>query len=205
IGSFVNFNILLAMLVGPLRMLGMWIGQAQRATASGERIFEILDQPEEIAERLGARQLPGGGGRIRFRELVFEYEPGLTVLDGVDLEIEPGRTGALIRLSGGQRQRIAIARALLVDPRILILDDATASVDATTEAQIRLGLREAMQGRTTLIIAHRLSTIALADELVVLEEGRVAARGTHEELLESSPVYHEIYEHGLLERQVMDA
>jgi ATP-binding cassette subfamily B protein len=110
-----------------------------------------------------------------------------------------------ITLSGGQRQRIAIARALLVDPRILILDDATASVDATTEAQIRLGLREAMQGRTTLIIAHRLSTIALADELVVLEEGRVAARGTHEELLESSPVYREIYEHGLLERQFMDA
>ena len=110
-----------------------------------------------------------------------------------------------ITLSGGQRQRIAIARALIVDPRILILDDATASVDATTEARIRLGLREAMKGRTTLIIAHRLSTIALADELVVLERGRVAARGTHEALLETSPVYREIYEHGLLERQFMDA
>ena len=72
-----------------------------------------------------------------------------------------------ITLSGGQRQRIAIARALAVDPRILILDDATASVDATTEAQIRAGLREVMSGRTTLIIAHRLSTIALADEIVV--------------------------------------
>ena len=83
-----------------------------------------------------------------------------------------------ITLSGGQRQRIAIARALVLDPRILILDDATASVDATTEARIRLGLREAMQGRTTLIIAHRLSTIALADELVVLDGGRIAARGT---------------------------
>src|SRR5207253_3268835 len=79
-----------------------------------------------------------------------------------------------ITLSGGQRQRIAIARALAVDPRILILDDATASVDATTEARIRVGLREAMRGRTTLIIAHRLSTIALADEVVVLAEGRVA-------------------------------
>ena len=77
-----------------------------------------------------------------------------------------------ITLSGGQRQRIAIARALVLDPRILILDDATASVDATTEAQIRVGLREAMRGRTTLIIAHRLSTIALADELVVLDDGR---------------------------------
>jgi ATP-binding cassette subfamily B protein len=106
-----------------------------------------------------------------------------------------------ITLSGGQRQRIAIARALIVDPRILILDDATASVDATTEALIRAGLREAMEGRTTLIIAHRLSTIALADELVVLDDGGIAARGTHDELLASSDVYREIYEHGLLERE----
>jgi ATP-binding cassette subfamily B protein len=105
-----------------------------------------------------------------------------------------------ITLSGGQRQRLAIARALVVDPRILILDDATASVDATTEARIRDGLRGAMRGRTTIIIAHRLSTIALADEIVVLEEGRVAARGSHDELVDTSPVYREIYQHGLLER-----
>jgi ATP-binding cassette subfamily B protein len=110
-----------------------------------------------------------------------------------------------ITLSGGQRQRIAIARALAVDPRILILDDATASVDATTEARIRAGLREVMRGRTTLIIAHRLSTIALADEIVVLDQGRVAARGTHEELFETTAVYREIYEHGLLEREFADA
>jgi ATP-binding cassette subfamily B protein len=110
-----------------------------------------------------------------------------------------------ITLSGGQRQRLAIARALAVDPRILILDDATASVDATTEARIRLGLREAMENRTTLIIAHRLSTIALADEVVVLDEGRIAARGTHDELLVTSTVYRDIYEHGLLERQFADA
>jgi ATP-binding cassette subfamily B protein len=82
----------------------------------------------------------------------------------------------------------------------LILDDATASVDATTEARIREGLREAMRGRTTIIIAHRLSTIALADEVVVLDNGRVAARGTHDDLVDSNEVYREIYEHGLLER-----
>jgi ATP-binding cassette subfamily B protein len=110
-----------------------------------------------------------------------------------------------ITLSGGQRQRLAIARAIAVDPRILILDDATASVDASTEARIRLGLREAMVGRTTLIVAHRLSTISLADEIVVVDRGRIAAQGAHDELLETSPVYREIYEHGLLERQFADA
>jgi ATP-binding cassette subfamily B protein len=88
-----------------------------------------------------------------------------------------------------------------MEPRILILDDATASVDATTEARIRLGLREAMKGRTTIIIAHRLSTISLADELVVLDGGRVVGRGTDEELLETNLVYRDIHEHGLLERE----
>ncbi len=302
--AFFAFNVLTLMLVMPLRMLGMWIGQAQRATASGERIFEVMDEPEEVGDRVGAVGLPPGPGLVRFEGVTFEYAAGRPVLVGIDLELEPGRTVALIghtgsgkttlaslvprfydvtngrvsidgadvrdvtltslrreigvvsqdpflfsasvgeniafgrpdataaeveraarqaqahdfiaelpegydtvigergiTLSGGQRQRIAIARALVVNPRVLILDDATASVDATTEARIRTGLREAMVDRTTIIIAHRLSTIALADELVVLDEGRIAARGTHEELLETSSVYGEIYEHGLLERE----
>src|SRR5205814_9179419 len=106
-----------------------------------------------------------------------------------------------ITLSGGQRQRLAIARALIVDPRVLILDDATASVDATTEALIKRGLREVMRGRTTIIIAHRLSTISLADDIVVLDSGAIAARGTHDELIARSAVYRDIYEHGLLEQE----
>ena len=109
------------------------------------------------------------------------------------------------KLSGGQRQRVSIARAILADPRILILDDATSSVDARTERAIKRGLREVMEGRTTFIIAHRLSTISLADEIVVLDDGRIAARGTHDELLQTSEVYRDIYEHGLLERQFADA
>jgi ABC-type multidrug transport system fused ATPase/permease subunit len=307
IGEFFSFNLLLGYLIFPLRSLGMWIGQAQRATASGERIFEVLDEPEEITDRPGAIELQRGRGRLRFEGVGFGYGVGRPVLEDVDLEIEPGKTIALIghtgsgkttltslvprfydvtagrvvidgtdvrdvkleslrpaigvisqdpflfsatvreniafgkadatdaevelaarlaqadefvehlpngydtvigergiTLSGGQRQRIAIARALIVDPRILILDDATASVDATTEAKIRLGLREAMRGRTTLIIAHRLSTIALADEIVVLDRGRIVARGVHDHLLETSPVYREIYEHGLLEAEFVE-
>ena len=113
--------------------------------------------------------------------------------DGYDTRI--GERG--LTLSGGQRQRIAIARALLSDPRILILDDATSSVDASTEQAIKVALREVMAGRTTFVIAHRLSTIALADEIVVLEDGRIAARGTHAELLEQSPLYAEIAAKGL--------
>jgi ABC-type multidrug transport system fused ATPase/permease subunit len=302
--EFFFFNVLVLMLVFPLRMLGMWIGQAQRATASGERIFEVLDEIEDVTDGPGAVELPAGPGRVRFEQVSFEYAEGRPVLEGIDLELEPGKAVALIghtgsgkttlaalvprfydvsggritvdgldvrdakvtslrreigvvlqdpflfsatvrenigfarpdatdeeveraarlaqadefiaelpqgydtvigergiTLSGGQRQRIAIARALILEPRILILDDATASVDATTEARIRTGLREAMAGRTTIIIAHRLSTLALADELVVLDHGRIAARGTHDQLLATSPVYREIYEHGLLERE----
>jgi ATP-binding cassette subfamily B protein len=113
--------------------------------------------------------------------------------DGYDTRV--GERG--LTLSGGQRQRVAIARALLADPRILVLDDATSSVDASTEQAIKQALREVMAGRTTFVIAHRLSTIALADEIAVLEHGELLARGTHEELLESSPFYREIVEKGL--------
>jgi ABC-type multidrug transport system fused ATPase/permease subunit len=307
LGHFVAFNLLLSMLVMPLRMLGMWIGQAQRATASGERIFQVMDEPEEVKDAPDAVELPAGNGVVRFENVSFGYAEGRLVLEEIELPIAAGRTVALIghtgsgkttlaslvprfydvtggrvtldgadvrgvtlaslrsqigvisqdpflfsatvreniafgvtaatdeqveqaarlaqahefiaklpdaydtvigergiTLSGGQRQRIAIARALIVDPRVLILDDATASVDATTEAHIRLGLREVMKGRTTIIIAHRLSTIALADELVVLEGGRIAARGTHDELIGTSGVYREIYEHGLLEHELVE-
>ena len=102
-----------------------------------------------------------------------------------------GERGAT--LSGGQRQRIAIARALLLDPRLLILDDSTSSVDLQTEYQIQQALDRLMRGRTSFVIAQRISTVLNADQILVLDKGRVAARGTHEELLETSPIYAEIY------------
>ncbi len=306
LGQFVAFNVYVLMLIMPLRMLGMWIGTAQRAVASGERIFEVLDEPEDVVSRPDAQPLPPGDGHLVFERVTFGYDPERPVLHAIDLDVPAGRTLALIghtgsgkstlttlvprfydvtggavrldgvdvrdlrldelrravaivsqdpflfsttvreniafgspgatddaieraarmaqahdfverlpegydtvigergiTLSGGQRQRIAIARAILMDPRVLVLDDATASVDATTEAKIRLGLREAMRGRTTLIIAHRLSTISLADELVVLDHGRVVARGTATELADASEVYREIAEHGFVEARVM--
>jgi ATP-binding cassette subfamily B protein len=106
-----------------------------------------------------------------------------------------------VTLSGGQKQRLAIARALLLDPRLLILDDATASVDTETEQLIQLALENLIRGRTTFVIAHRLSTVRRADLILVLEAGRIAARGTHSSLLSSSKLYAEIYRRQLKQQE----
>jgi ABC-type multidrug transport system fused ATPase/permease subunit len=301
IGEFIAFYGYVLMLTGPMRGLGMALGMAQRAVASGVRVFELLDREPTLVAAPDAQPLRPGGGRVELRDVTFSYGDGdEPVLKHVDLDVEAGRTVALVgptgsgkttlvmliprlydvdegavlvdgvdvrdldpaslrrevavvsddaflfsaplrdnityarpeasdeevttaaeraglgelleelpegldtlvgerglTLSGGQRQRVAIARALLAEPRILILDDATSSVDATTESRIKNALAEVMRGRTTFVIAHRLSTIALADEVVVLEDGEIEARGTHDELLESSPLYREIAEKGL--------
>ena len=301
LGEFTAFYSYLLMLIGPMRTLGFMLGSAQRATASGARMFEILDrEPALVAPERPAR-LPEGGGAVELRDVSLLFEGGShPALEGVDLTVEAGTTLAVVggtgsgksslvsliprlydptrgtvrvdgvdvreldpselrraiavvtddpflfsdtvhaniayarpeatreeveaaarraqadgfvrelpdgydtmvgerglTLSGGQRQRLAIARALLADPRILVLDDATSAVDASTEQAIKEALREVMRGRTTFIVAHRLSTIALADEIVVLEGGRAVAHGTHEELLEVSELYREIVEKGL--------
>ncbi len=300
LGNFTAFYTYLVMLAGPMRMLGVAMGMAQRAIASGNRMFEIIDREPAIQSPPDAPPLPAGGGAVELRGVTLRYDGAAPALTDIDLAVEAGRTVALVgpsgagktslvaliarlydpdegtvlvdgadvrgidvgslrseiafvaddsflftasvaeniayarpeatmeeieaaarraqadsfirdlpdgyetrigerglTLSGGQRQRVAIARALLADPRILILDDATSSVDATTEAAIKAGLEEAMAGRTTFIIAHRLSTVALADEIVVLDGGRVVDRGGHEELMAGCGFYREIAEHGL--------
>ena len=305
LGEFTAFYGYLLMLLAPVRTLGWTLGLAQRATASGARLFELLDRAPRIVAAPGATPLPEGSGRVELRDVTLAYgdEPDShaeAALRGVCLTVEAGTTIALVgatgsgkttlvqliprlydptagevlvdgadvrsidphalraqiavvnddpflfsasvheniayarsdasreevvaaaeraqahgfitklpdgydtrvgerglTLSGGQRQRIAIARALLADPRVLILDDATSSIDASTEREIKQGLQAAMAGRTTFVIAHRLSTIALADEIAILDAGRLVDRGTHAELLERSPFYREIVEKGL--------
>ena len=120
--------------------------------------------------------------------------------DGYDTPV--GERGAT--LSGGQKQRIAIARALLLDPRILILDDSTSSVDLATEAQIQEALDLLMKGRTSFVIAQRISTVMNADQILVLDRGQIVARGKHAELLEDSEIYAEIYSSQLVGDEILE-
>ena len=147
-----------------------------------------------VRENIAYGRPEAGDHEVRAAARMAQAEGFIDALpEGFDTVV--GERG--LTLSGGQRQRLAIARAIITDPRILILDEATASVDASTEREIQTALAAVMAGRTTLVIAHRLSTLSLADELVVLEGGEIVARGTHDELYDTSVVYREIHDGGL--------
>jgi ABC-type multidrug transport system fused ATPase/permease subunit len=119
----------------------------------------------------------------------YAHEFILELPQGYDTEI--GERG--VRLSGGQKQRLALARAILVDPRILILDEATSSVDAEAEYLIQQALEAVLRGRTSLVIAHRLSTVRNADKIIALEEGRILEAGDHQALMERGGLYSQLY------------
>jgi ATP-binding cassette subfamily B protein len=295
LGDIVAFNGYVLMLMPPFRQLGMIMMMGQRASASAQRIYEVLDEQPTVVDRPGAVDLVTCNGDVHFDDVTYAYANGTPILQHFDLHLAPGETVALVgrtgagkstsarllgrfydvdhgavrvdgkdvreftlpslrhqmgmvlddpflfslsvrdniaygrpdasfeeiqaaaiaagadefiqalddgydevvgergfTLSGGQRQRISIARTLLVNPPILVLDDATSAIDVQIEQQIHHALETLMVGRTTLIIAHRLSTISLADRVAVLEEGRIVATGTHAELLATEPRYAEI-------------
>jgi ATP-binding cassette subfamily B protein len=127
---------------------------------------------------------------IRAAKAAQAHEFIMSFPDGYDTVL--GQRG--VNLSGGQKQRVAIARALLLQPAVLILDDSTSAVDVETEAEIQLALEDLMRERTSFIIAQRISTVLTADKILVLDDGQIAAEGTHTELLASSPIYREIYD-----------
>jgi len=297
VGAILTFNLYLLMLQAPFMMLGMLIMMGQRAAASAERIYEILDERPTVTDAPDAVDLVDCTGDVRFRHVDFAYDADVEqlVLADFDLHVPPGQTVAIVgrtgagkstvarlltrfydvthgsveldghdvrdltlaslranvgvvldepflfsvsvhdniaygkpsatrdevvaaakaagahefishlaegydavvgergyTLSGGQRQRIAIARTLLVNPPVLVLDDATSAIDVQVEQTIHAGLKVQMEGRTTLIIAHRLSTISLADRVVLLDQHKVVADGTHADLLATTPLYAEV-------------
>jgi ATP-binding cassette, subfamily B, multidrug efflux pump len=303
LGEWQKFSLYLVYVFIPMGQLGFIISLMAQASASADRIYEILDTQNEVQNKPGAVDLESITGLVEFRDVTFRYFAGSEpVLSHINLKAEPGQTIALlgatgsgkttiinliprfydvsegqvildghdvrdvtleslrrqigivlqetvlfsgtireniafgrsdatdaeieaaaiaaaahdfimsfpqgydtpvgergVTLSGGQKQRIAIARALLLAPQILILDDSTSNVDLNTEYEIQQALDKLMHGRTSFVIAQRISTVLNADQIVVMEKGSIVAQGRHEELMENSPIYAEIYHSQLAE------
>jgi ABC-type multidrug transport system fused ATPase/permease subunit len=299
VGVLVAFTLYINRFFDPIRDISQQYTQLQRAGVAAERIFQILDMPIEIQDRVDAGQLPQIQGEVEFRDVTFGYNPRIPILSHLNLHIQAGQTVAIVgptgagkstiagllarfydiqdgevlvdghdvrtvtqaslrsqigivlqepflftgtirenirygrleasdaeveeaaravgaheliarlptgydtpirergrNLSVGQRQLISFARALLADPRILILDEATANIDTFTEVLVQQGLKRLLHGRTAIVIAHRLSTIKGADNIVVLRKGQIIEQGTHSQLLEQEGAYASLYAMG---------
>ena len=297
VGSLFAMVSYLIILNGPVQRVGFLVNLAATAASAAARLFEIMDTPNEIAERPNAVEIETVKGQVTFEDVSFGYDDDRPILSDITFEAEPNQTVALIgptgsgkstltnliprfydatsgtvkidghdvrnltlhslrheiglvlqetflfsdtiaeniaygnteatfeeiveaakaahahdfimgfpnqyqtmvgergvTLSGGQKQRVAIARALLANPRLLILDDSTSSVDTETEHLIQQALEVLMAGRTTFVIAQRLLTLKSADQILVLDHGRIVERGTHDDLLLNDGLYKEIYD-----------
>ena len=296
-GELVAFIMYMVLLTMPVRMAGWIVNTFSRASAAGQRLFEVLDAESPVEERPGAKALPPVRGHVRFEQVSLSYDSLGQAVQDIDFEVQPGRLVAIlggpgsgkssvvhliprfydvsagrimidgidirdvtlaslrqsvgivlqdvfvfgatlrdniaygvdnaplddivraakvaqlhdyieslpdgydssvgergITLSGGQRQRLAIARTILMAPPILILDDSTSSVDVGTEYMIQRALSEVVKERTTFVIAHRLSTVRMASLILVLDDGRIVERGTHQDLLAHDGFYRRIYD-----------
>ncbi|THD36285.1 MAG: ABC transporter ATP-binding protein/permease [Sphingomonas sp.] len=303
-GDVVFVSTLLSQLFRPLDLLGMVYRTIRQGVVDMAAMFDLVDTPSEVVDAADARPLNVIDGHVRFEDVHFGYDPGMPILKGIDLDLRPGQTlavvgpsgagkstlarlmyrfydltggriaidgqdiahvtqaslraaigivpqdtvlfndtigyniaygreGALdedivraakgaaiagfierqpdgyetrvgergLKLSGGEKQRVAIARTLLKDPPILILDEATSALDSRTESEIMETLEAIERGRTTIVIAHRLSTVVHADQIVVLDAGRVAERGTHAELLRKRGLYADMWARQAQERE----
>jgi len=304
-GDVVLVNALLMQLFRPLDMLGWVYRSIRQGLIDMEAMFDLMDTPTEVTDAPGAEPLSVTRGHVRFEEVRFGYEPGREILKGLDLDVPPGKTVAVVgpsgagkstlarllyrfydptagritidgqdiakvrqsslraaigivpqdtvlfndtieynigygrdgagreavdsaakgaaidgfiaalpdgydsmvgerglKLSGGEKQRVAIARTLVKDPPILVLDEATSALDSRTEQAIQDTLDRVARNRTTIVIAHRLSTVVGADQIIVLDEGRVAERGTHDELLALGGLYADLWVRQAAERSV---
>jgi len=297
VGSFVMVNAFLMQITVPLNFLGTVYREIRQSLVDMREMYEVMDENAEVEDRPGALPLAPGAGHVRFEGVAFGYDPDRRILRGIDFEIRPGKTVAVVglsgagkstlarllfrfydvaagrvsiddqdvrkvsltslrrmigvvpqdtilfndtigyniaygrdgatrgdviaaaraarihdfveslprgydtvvgerglKLSGGEKQRVAIARTILKNPGVLILDEATSALDTETEREIQAELARLGQGRTVLMIAHRLSTVVSADEIIVLADGRIAERGSHETLLAMQGRYAALWE-----------